>query len=195
MPFSLFLVVLTVLSTNASPAVPRPGTPKPQRVRLEEGMPIYLRAFAAEQTRRLAEKRTRASARQAECAGGAGAVVSRPWNRNRKAVQSGLITGQLNSPSGAGIEGARIAIHPLSLVTRSERDGSFRLAIPPQLLGTVDRLTVSVQAIGYGPHREDVTLEPGDAAHISARLCRQTIQVTQIAAGPAITRSRSGWRS
>lgn len=168
---------------------------KSSRVRLDTGMPIYLRAFAAEQTRRLAEKRSRANTRAPECASGAGAVVSRPWNRSRKAAPPGLITGQLNSPGGGAIEGARITVHPLRLVTRSGSDGSFRVAIHPQLLGTVDRLTVSIQAVGYGPRREEVALEPGHAAHISARLCRQTIQLSQIAAGRAITRSGSARRN
>ncbi|CAN5379510.1 hypothetical protein BH23GEM2_BH23GEM2_17490 [soil metagenome] len=195
MPFSILLALLTALSTNTPPARSQPERPAPQRVRLEEGMPIYLRAFAAEQTRRLAEKRARVNARSPQCVGGTGAVVSRPWNRNRRAAQPALFTGRLHSPDGRGIEGARVTIHPLRLVTRSSADGTFRFAIPPQLLGTGESLAVSIQAIGYGPRREDVTLEAGDSAHLSATLCRQTIRLSQVAAAPAMARLGAARRS
>ncbi len=151
-------------------------------------MPIYLRAFAAEQTRRLAEKRARASTRSPECGGGTGAAVSRPWNRSRRVAQPAFLTGRLNSPDGRGIEGAHITIQPLRLVTRTIADGSFRLAVPPELLGTGETLAVSIQAVGYAPGRGDVMLEPGDVANLSATLCRQTIKLTQVAAAAATTR-------
>ncbi|HUF66758.1 MAG TPA: carboxypeptidase-like regulatory domain-containing protein [Gemmatimonadaceae bacterium] len=158
-------------------------------------MPIYLRAFAAEQSRRLAEKRARVNARSQQCVSGTGAIVSRPWNRSRRAAQPALLTGRLTAPDGGGIEGARITIHPLRLVSRTSADGSFRFAIPPQLLGTGEPLAVSIHATGYGPRREDVTLEAGDSAQLSATLCRQTIQLSQVAAAPARTRSSSARQS
>lgn len=154
-------------------------------------MPIYLRAFAAEQTRRLAERRARASMKSPECGGSTGAAVSRPWNRSRRVGQPALLTGRLNSPDGGAIEGARITIHPLRLVTRTIGDGSFQLAVPPELLGTGEKLAVSIQAVGFAPGREDVMLEPGDVANLSATLCRQTIKLTQIAAAAATTRRAS----
>lgn len=194
MPFSILLALLTALSTGTSPAVSRPEPVKLQRVRLDEGMPIYLRAFAAEQTRRLAERRARATIKSPECAGGTGAVVLRPWTRSRRA-QPAVLAGRLNSPDGGAIGGARITIQPLRLATRSLPDGSFRFAISPDLLGPGVSLAVSIQAIGYGPRREDVPLQPGDVANLSATLCRQTIQLSQVAAAPAMTQralSRQG---
>jgi hypothetical protein len=157
-------------------------------------MPIYLRAFAAEQTRRLAEKRARAGMRTPECGGGTGAAVSRPWNRSRRVAKPALLIGRLNSPDGSAIEGARITIHPLRLVTRTVADGSFQLEIPPELLGAGEQLGVSIHAIGYGPRREDVKLEPGDLANLSATLCRQTIKLSQVASAAATRHasSRSG---
>jgi hypothetical protein len=192
MPFSILLALLTALRLNAVPASSRPEVPKWQRVRLEEGMPIYLRAFAAEQTRRLAEKRALANAHTRQCVDGTGAVVSRPWNHSRKATQPALFTGRLTSATGGAIRGARITIRPLGLLTRTSDDGSFRFSIPPQQLGMGQSLAVSIQAIGYGPRREDVTLEAGDSAYLSATLCRQTIQVSQIAAVPVTNRPGSG---
>lgn len=191
MPFSIFLALLTALSTNASPAASRPEPTKLPRMRLDEGMPIYLRAFAAEQTRRLAERRARAGMKSPECGGGTGVAVSRPWNRSRRVAQPALLTGRLNSPDGGGIEGARITIHPLRLVTRTIGDGSFQFAVPPELLGTGEMLAVSIQAVGFAPRREDVMLEPGDMANLSATLCRQTIRLSQVAVAPASTRRTS----
>jgi len=182
MPFALLLALFTALTTDAAPARPQPERAKPQRVRLDEGMPIYLRAFAAEHSRRLAEKRARTSVRTPECGGSGRTAVSRPWNRSRKANQPGLITGRLAGAGGGALKGAKVTIRPLQIVTRSAEDGSFQIAIPPQQLRTGDLLGVSVQAIGYRPHRTDVRVEAGDSAHLSVTLCRQTIQVTQIAA-------------
>lgn len=182
MPFALLLALFTALTTDAALARPQPERAKPQRVRLDEGMPIYLRAFAAEHSRRLAEKRARTSVRAPECGGSGRTAVSRPWNRNRKANQPGLITGRLAGAGGGALQGAKVTIRPLQIVTRSAEDGSFQIAIPPQQLRTGDLLGVSVQAIGYRPHRTDVRVEAGDSAHLFVTLCRQTIQVTQIAA-------------
>jgi hypothetical protein len=181
MPFSILLTLLAALSVNAAPASFRAEAAKPQRVRLDAGMPIYLRAFAAEQTRRLAEKRARGNARTEECAGGAGPLVSRPWNRRRKAGQPALVTGRLNSQTGGAIEGARITIHPFRLVTRTSADGGFRVEIPARFLSTDEELAISIHAIGFRPRREGVKLEAGDSAQLSATLCRQTIQLSQIA--------------
>lgn len=182
MPFALLLALVTALTPDIAPARSQPERPKPRRVRLDEQMPIYLRAFAAEQSRRLAEKRARSGVRTPECGGSGQAIVSRPWNRNRKAAQPGLVTGRLTGAGGSALEGARVTIRPLGLVARTSGDGSFRIAIPAQHLGTTEHLAVSVQAIGYRPHRTDVSMEAGDSTHLSVTLCRQTIQVTQIAA-------------
>lgn len=180
MPFALLLALFTALTTDAAPARPQPERAKPQRVRLDEGMPIYLRAFAAEHSRRLAEKRAQTSARPPECGGTGRPVMSRPWNRTRKATQPGLITGRLRGVAGP-LEGARITIHPSQLVARSAGDGSFQIAIPSQQLRE-GLVTVSVHAIGYRPYRTEVRLEAGDSARLSVSLCQQTIQLTQIAA-------------
>ena len=179
MTFALLLALFTAIATDAVPVRTRPEGAAPKRVRLDEGMPIYLRAFAAEQSRRLAEKRARTSTRAPECGEGGRPVVSRPWNRTRKATQPALVTGRLSGVAGP-LEGARITIRPAQLVARSSRDGSFQIAIPSQqILEGV--LTVSVQAIGYRPYRAKVSMEAGDSAHLSVTLCRQTIQLTQIA--------------
>lgn len=193
MPFALLLALFTALTTDAAPARPKPERAKPQRVRLDEGMPIYLRAFAAEHSRRLAEKRARTSVRPPECGGIGRPVMSRPWNRNRKATQPGLITGRLSGVAGP-LEGARITVRPSRLVARSAGDGSFQIAIPSQQLRE-DLLTVSVQAIGYRPYRTEVRLEAGDSAHLSVTLCRQTIQLTQIATALPIARRGTPARS
>lgn len=188
MPIALLLALFTAITTDAAPARPQPERATPQRVRLDEGIPIYLRAFAAEQSRRLAEKRARTSVRAPECGGAGRLVVSRPWNRTRKATQPGLVTGRLSGVAGP-LEGARITARPSQLVARSAGDGSFQIAIPSQQLRE-DLLTVTVQAIGYRPYRTEVTLEAGDSAHLAVTLCRQTIQLTQIAAGlPVMRRS------
>lgn len=179
MSFALLLALFTALTTDAARARPQPERAKPQRVRLDDGMPIYLRAFAAEHSRRLAEKQARKNVRPPECGGAGHPIISRPWNRTRKATQPGLITGRLGGVAGP-LEGARITIRPSQLVARSAVDGSFQFAIPsPQL--REDLLTVTVQAIGYRPYRTEVKLEAGDSAYLSVTLCRQTIQLTQIA--------------
>lgn len=182
MPFALLLALFTAITTDAAPARSQPERAKPQRVRLDDGMPIYLRAFAAEHSRRLAEKRARMSVRAAECGGSGRTIMSRPWNRNRKATRPGLVTGRLTGAGAGALQGARITIRPLGLITRTGRDGSFQIEIPALQLDTTEQLAVSVQAIGYRPHRTDVRMEAGDSAHISVTLCRQTIQLTQIAA-------------
>lgn len=181
MPFALLLALFTALTTDAAPARSQPERAKPQRVRLDDGMPIYLRAFAAEHSRRLAEKRARMSVRAAECGGSGRMIVSRPWNRNRKATQPGRLTGRLTGAGGGVLQGAKITIRPLGLATRTSGDGSFQIEIPAHRLATTEQLAVSVQAIGYRPHRTEVRIEAGDSAHLSVTLCRQTIQLTQIA--------------
>jgi hypothetical protein len=190
MPFALLLALFTALTSDAAPARPQPERAKPQRVRLDGGMPIFLRAFAAEHSRRLAEKRARTSVRAAECGGSGRTVISRPWNRNRKADRPGLITGRLAGAGGGALQGARVTIRPFQLVTRSAGDGSFQIAIPAQQLRTGDQLGVSVQAIGYRPHRTDLRVEAGDSAHLSVTLCRQTIRLTQVAAALPVARPR-----
>lgn len=66
------------------------------------------------------------------------------------------ITGKVVDGAGKGIEGAEVRIDGIAMLSRTDADGAFLLALPPQ-----PSMTLQIRRVGYQPVTAPVTVARG----------------------------------
>jgi hypothetical protein len=135
----------------------------------------YLRNFAAERDKVLAE-----AAEKAQHARGCSLVPLSPRTRKRKGPVSSstpaIVTGRVTN-GDTPLAGVSVAADALGLATTTSHDGAFAFQIPAKRLGKKLELRVLARRIGFGASQKIIRVAPGDSIHLEMGLCPSAIML------------------
>jgi outer membrane cobalamin receptor len=101
-----------------------------------------------------------------------------------QAQEPATITGTVSDPSGAAVVGARVSLQALEgnsrpLETRTNREGKFRLRLPPGRYG------MTIRHESFAPLEKELSPSPGEMLRLDLRLAVETFASTIVVTASA----------